>query len=211
MSRILFGSLGVVALVAAGSAFAADAGNNSTNKSNQQDHQKSNRFEATLSKIDSQNDKLTVAITGQDGKQLEKTLDLDKDAAVRDIHGKVAKLSDLKPGEVVRLTKDNGTVSEIDEENTATITNVDAKNGAVTVRMPDESGKETTRVFHLAANADYIDSKGHVAVLDVFQAGDQVLFVEEEGKITQLSQTANERNQTLNLSQRPRNEATGRK
>ena len=63
MLRIVLGSLGLVALVAAGSAFAADAGS-SSNKSNQQAQQKNNRFEATLSKIDSQNHKITVGSRG---------------------------------------------------------------------------------------------------------------------------------------------------
>lgn len=211
MLRILFGSVGVMALAIAGSAFAADAGNSPASKLDQQVHQKNTRFQATLSKIDSQNQKISFAVTGQDGKQMEKTLDLEKDAAVRDIHGKTAKLSDLKPGAVVRLTEDNGKVSEIDQENAATITSVDAKNATVTVRMPDKSGKEVSRVFHLAANADYFDSTGKVAVLDVFRAGDQVLIVEEQGKIAQLSKTANERNQTPSVTQRPGREATPRK
>ena len=211
MLRMLFGSLGIVALVAVGSAFAADAPNSSTNKSNERAQQKNNRFEATVNKVDLQNDKLTVGITGRDGKQSEKTLDVEKNAAVRDMHGKTAKLSDLKSGEIVRITEDNGKVSKIDEENVATITKVDAKNGTVTVRIPDENGKEVDRVFHLTENAEYIDSNGNVAAIDVFRAGDRVLFVEEEGKIKELSKTANEPNQPQNLTQRPGSESTGRK
>jgi hypothetical protein len=211
MIRNLIGSLGAIALLIAGSALAADAGGNAANKSNQQSPRKNIRFEATLVRIDSPNEKMTVGITGRDGKRLEKTLDLEKDAAVRDIHGKVAKLSDLKPGAVVRLTEDNGKVSEIEEENVATIANIDAKNETVTVRMPDESGKEVSRDFHLAANADFFGSDGNAAALDVFRAGDQVLFVEAQGKITQLSKTANDKNQTPNLTQRPGREGSPRK
>ncbi len=210
MFRKLFGSLGAVALLAAGSAFAADSGSKTATKSDQQSPRKNTRFEATLDKIDSQNEKLTVTITGRDGKRSEKTLDLEKDTAVRDIHGKIAKLSDLKPGSVVRVTEDNGKISEIEQENVATIAKVDAKNETVTVRMPDESGKEVTRDFHLVANADYYDSDGKVAVLDVFKAGDQVLFIEAKGQIAQLSKTVNDKNQTPNLSQRPGSEAPRR-
>ena len=119
MLRVFFGSLGVVALVAVTSAFAGDSSNSSTNKSNER---KNNHYGATVSKVDSQNDKLTVQITGRDGKPSEKTLDLEKNAEIRDMHGKTAKLGDLKPGEVIRITEDNGKVSKIDEENVATIT-----------------------------------------------------------------------------------------
>ena len=55
----------------------------------------------------------------------------------------------------------------------------------------------------------YGTAKG--AVLDVFRAGDRVLFVEEEGKIAALSKTANERNQTPTLTQRPGTENANRK
>ena len=96
MLRIFFGSLGIVAVVAAGSAFAADS-----------------------------------------------------------------KLSDLKRGDVVRITEDNGKVSKIDEENVATITKVDPKEGTVTVQMPDENGKPVTRVFHLTGNSDAWQMKNH--------------------------------------------------
>ncbi len=211
MLRVFLGSLGVAALMAATSAFAADSGISSTNKSNERAQGKNNHYGATVSRVDSQNDKLTVEITGRDGKQSEKTLDLEKDAAVRDRHGKTAKLSDLKPGDVVRITEDNGKVSKIDEQNVATITKVDAKTGTVTVQMPDENGKHVSRVFHLTGNAEYIDSNGNVAVLDVFQVGDRILFVEEDGKIAELSQTANERNQSPNLTQRPGTENANRK
>ena len=210
MLRMLFGSVGVLALMA-GSVLAADSTNNPTNKSNDQAQRKNKHFAATISKVDSQNDKLTVTITGRDGKQSEKALDIEKDAAVRDIHGKTAQLSDLKPGMVVRITEVNGKVSKIDEENVATITKVDSKAGTVTVQMPDESGKLVTRVFHLTGNAEYVDSDGNVAVLDTFQAGNRVLFVEEEGQITALSKTANEKNQTPNLTQCSGGENTSRK
>ena len=211
MLRVLFGSLGVVALVAATSAFAADSANSSTNKSNERAQGKNNHYGATVRKVDSQNDKLTVQITGRDGKPSEKTLDLEKNAEIRDMHGKTAKLGDLKPGEVVRITEDKGKVSKIDQENVATITKVDAKNGTVTVQMPDENGKEISRDFHLTGNAEFIDSDGNVAVLDVFRAGDRVLFVEEEGKIAELSKTVNESNQTPTLTQRPGTENANRK
>lgn len=207
MFRKFIAAFGVLSVVAASSAFAADSDGNSTTKTNHQ--QKNTRFAATLGRVDSQNDKITVAITGQDGKQMEKTLTLEKDPAVRDRHGKVAKLHELKPGTVVRITEDAGKVSEIDEENVATIAHVDAKKGTVTMRMPDESGKEVSRDFPLAANADYIDTTGRAADLNGFQAGDQVLFVESKGEITALSKTASDK--TPNLTQRPGSEPSPRK
>ena len=50
--------------------------------------------------------------------------------------------------------------------------------------MMDKTGKETERTFKLIEDAEYIDSTGRIAVLDVFQSGDDILFVEADGRIT---------------------------
>ena len=68
----------------------------------------------------------------------------------------------------------------------ATITKVDAKDGTVTVKMMDKEGKEVEKTFQLTEDVEYIDTTGRVATLDVFQSGDQVLFIESEGKIKEL-------------------------
>ena len=205
MCRMIFGSLGFLALVVASSAWAADSSNSSQTKTSRE---KNNQFQATVSKVDSQNDKLTVEITGKDGNQSQKTIDLDKNVEVRNAEGKAAKLSDLQSGEVVSITEDNGKARKIEQENVATITKVDAKDGTVTVEMPDKSGKEVSRTFHSIENAEFIDSSGNVAALDVFRAGDRVLLIEEEGKIKSISKTANEK--SSNVTQR-NDQTSGRK
>jgi 3-dehydroquinate synthase class II len=77
----------------------------------------------------------------------------------------------------------------------ATITKVDAKNGTITVRMKDKNGKEEERMFQLAENIRYFDSDGHAATVDLFRSGNEVLVIEQEGKLVQ-------------IKQRPKNSAT---
>jgi hypothetical protein len=68
----------------------------------------------------------------------------------------------------------------------ATITKVDPKNGTVTVRMKDKQGKEVEKTFRLTEEVRYIDSTGRVAAADIFRNGDQVLVVEEEGRLKEM-------------------------
>ncbi len=65
----------------------------------------------------------------------------------------------------------------------AKITKVDAKNGTVDVKMTDEKGKEVTKTFKLAEDIEYVDSTGKVATIDIFTAGDMILYVEEDGQL----------------------------
>ena len=68
----------------------------------------------------------------------------------------------------------------------ATITKVDQKNHTVTVRMKDKQGKDVERTFKLTEDIRYLDSTGRVAAVDVFRSGDDVLVVEEEGRLKEI-------------------------
>src|SRR5215469_14039088 len=70
----------------------------------------------------------------------------------------------------------------------ATITKVDKSTGTVTVRMKDKNGKDVEKTFKLAEDIRYFDSTGKVAAVDVFQSGNDVLVVEEEGHLRELHQ-----------------------
>ncbi|HKD37301.1 MAG TPA: hypothetical protein VKB78_10885 [Pirellulales bacterium] len=156
------------------------------------DQQGKTHLHGTVAKVDSQNDQITIQTTNKEGKQSEKTLSLDKNAEIHTSGGKTAKLSDLKPGEEVRITEHDGKVTKISCESAATITNVNAQAGTVTVKMTDENGKETTKTFHLTQDMEYVDSTGRVATLDVFRAGDRVLLVEEEGQLRGMRQPSSQ-------------------
>ena len=80
------------------------------------------------------------------------------------------------------------------KEAEAKIVNVDTKNNTVSVKMMDPSGNKTEKTFHLAGETEYFDSTGRVAAADIFQAGDYVLIIEEEGKIHQLRHNPNKPN-----------------
>ena len=154
----------------------------------------------TVTKVDSQNDQITIQTTNKEGKQSEKTLALEKGVEIRAAGGKAAKLDDLKPGDELRITEHDGKVTKIAKESAATITNVNPKAGTVTVKMTDENGKQTTKTFHLREDMEYVDSNGHVATLDVFRAGDRVLLVEEEGQLRGMRQPSN---QNATIGSRP--------
>jgi len=74
--------------------------------------------------------------------------------------------------------------------NEATITKVDQKNHTITVRMKDAQGKEVEKTFKLTEDVRYLDSTGKVAAIDVFQSGNQVLIVEEQGKLKEVHKKA---------------------
>jgi 23S rRNA pseudoU1915 N3-methylase RlmH len=67
----------------------------------------------------------------------------------------------------------------------AKLVKVDAKKGTVTVKM-EIDGKEVEKTFKLAENIEYADSKGKVAVIDIFTSGDLILVVEEDGTISKM-------------------------
>ena len=110
----------------------------------------------------------------------------------------------MQKGDAVRIIEQNGKLAAVQRQNPngsqankgeeATITNVDAKKGTVTVRMKDQNGKDVERTFTLAEDARYFDSTGRVAAVpDVFRSGNEVLVVEEQGKLKQMQQKENEK------------------
>ena len=121
--------------------------------------------------MDAQKDSVTVKMTDKTGKEQEKTFQLLKDVALRDSEGKTAKLSDFEAGDDIVLSQKDGKVTEIKENDEATITKVDPKAGTVTLKMKDKDGKDVGKVFHLEEDAEYLDSTGRVARLDIFRSG----------------------------------------
>jgi len=68
----------------------------------------------------------------------------------------------------------------------ATITKVDPINKTITVKCKDDLGKETEKSFKLAEDIRYLDSTGKVAAIEIFKSGNEVLIVEEEGKLKEV-------------------------
>lgn len=66
------------------------------------------------------------------------------------------------------------------------ITKVDAKKGEITVKFTDANGKEQEKTFHLTKDVHIFDETGRVTTLDVFQAGNDALLVESEGKLREM-------------------------
>ena len=77
------------------------------------------------------------------------------------------------------------------EPSQATITKVDAKAGTITVKMKDKEGKEVERNFKLTEDIRYFDSTGRAAAIDVFQSGNDILVIEQEGKLKELHKVKN--------------------
>ena len=142
--------------------------------------------QATITKVDAEKNTVTVMMKGRKGEEVEKTFQVAEGAECFDSTGKVAKLDAFKPGDDIVITRKAGKITEMRMHAEATITKVDAKEGTVTVKMMDKEGKEVEKTFQLMEDVEYIDTTGRVASLDVFQSGDQVLFIESEGKIKEL-------------------------
>jgi hypothetical protein len=175
----------VLALFAVGLATADNSKNKNAKDNNQE--------KATITKVDPATKTITVTMNDQNGKKVSKTFQLADGIEYFDSKGRSAKIDVFKPGEHVLITEKDGKLMELregKEHARATITKVDAKNGTVTVMMPDKSGKEVEKTFRLTGESEYADSTGRVATLDVFQSGDEVLIVEEEGMIKELKKDA---------------------
>jgi uncharacterized protein YigE (DUF2233 family) len=161
-----------------------------------------NEMTATVTKVDAQKNTLTVTMKDKEGKEETKTLTLTNDVKIVDAKDKAATLDSIKVGDEVTLTHRDGKLVEIEREHAkgtagtakkghkheATITKVDAKNGTVTVQMKDKNGKEIEKTFTLTGESRYLDSTGREAAMDVFQSGNEVLVVEEQGKLVQMQQ-----------------------
>jgi hypothetical protein len=144
--------------------------------------------QVTITKVDAAKDTLTVKLTDNDGKSQEKTIQLSDDAKIVDSNGHSAKLGDLQAGDSVCISREGDKVTEVRKHSQARITKMDPKAGTVTVEMKDDSGKQVTKTFHLVEDAEYADSTGRVAEMEIFKSGDYVLFIEGEGKIKAMKQ-----------------------
>lgn len=182
-------SAAVLFLLAATWSIAAEQQKTDNKQSDSQAKDAKQCFHATISKFDSENGKLTVTCYDKSGQSHDKTLQLSQNVAFKDDSGKTAERSDFKAGDHVAITEQDGKVTEIKEINEAEITKVDPIAGTVTLKMEDKNGKETERTFHLVREAEYIDSTGRVASLDVFRSGDKVLCIEAEGRIQSMKKS----------------------
>jgi hypothetical protein len=182
MLRVSFGAVATLAFLFAGLASADDTKSKTDNQGKQCCH-------ATITKIAPQKDSVTVNLTNKSGKQQEKTFQISKDTELRDSSGKTAKIDDFQTGDDVVLTQKDGKLTEIKENDDATITIVDSKAGTVTLKTKNHDGKDVEKVFRLTEDAEYLDSSGRVATLEVFRSGDQVLVIEGEGQVKGLKKS----------------------
>ncbi len=179
-----FCALGVLGLFAVGLAMADE-----TNGSKAKDKNNSKAPMATIAKVDSAKGTVTVTMKDQEGKEIEKTLQLAEGAQYFDGTGKAVKIATFQKGENVLITEKDGKIAELkkcQEHCPATITKVNAKKGTVSVTMKDKAGKEIDKTFQLMDDAVFFDGSGKVATIDVFESGDEVIIVETEGKLQEL-------------------------
>ncbi len=179
MLRASLSAAAALAILAVGLAKADDAKKKGADQGKK-------HIQATITKVDTQKDTITVKVMDKQGKEVEKTFPLTNDVEYLDSTGRVAKLDAFQPGDDVLITQKEGKITAVRKHTQATIAKVDTKAGTVTVKMKDKDGKEAERTFHLTEDAEYVDSTGRVATIDVFQSGDEVLIVEREGKIKEL-------------------------
>jgi hypothetical protein len=149
------------------------------------------RTHATITKVDAKKGTITVTMQDRDGKEVDKTFEVAKEAEYFDSHGKAAKLDTFKAEDHVRITEKDGKIAELKEctkQTQATITKVDTEKGEITVTMKDSDGKKTEKVFSLIEEAEYVDSTGEVDTVDIFRSGDEVLIIESDGQLSELKQ-----------------------
>jgi hypothetical protein len=88
----------------------------------------------------------------------------------------------------VRADDQKDTKDNKKEPQKATIIKMDTNAGTITVKMKDKEGKDVEKTFKLTEDIRYFDSTGKAAVIDVFKSGNEVLVIEEEGKLKELRQ-----------------------
>lgn len=137
----------------------------------------------TISKIDSQQHKISVKTVDKQGKTNEQSFQLADDTKFLNAAGKDAKLSAFETGDYVCMTEQDGKVTKLRKNAQAKITKINEQARTITVKMTDKDGKETEKTFRLIEDTEYVDSTGRVAVLDIFQSGDDILFIDAEGTI----------------------------
>ena len=151
-----------------------------------------NKHKATISNFDSKKGTVDLKMKDGDGKRVDKTLQLADKVDYLDSNGKATDSAAFHQGDRVLVTEKDGKVAELRKARLqARITNVDASKGTVTVKMPDANGKDIEKTFQLAEDVEYIDSTGKVIELDEFRSGDDVLFIEAEGRIKEMKKHAN--------------------
>ncbi len=74
---------------------------------------------------------------------------------------------------------------------TVTVTKVDAAKGAITVKYNDAQGKPHEKTFQLTHDVRVLDETGQVIKIDVFEAGNEALVVESEGRLRELRRAPN--------------------
>lgn len=178
---------------------AAAMADNPTKDSDHASHQ----IQAKITKVDPQQETISVKMLDKNGKEQQKTLHLSKDAKVFNTAGQSMNLDALQAGEDVTITRHGEQVTEVRQNAEATITHVDAKAGTVTVSYPGPNGKAVQRTFHLVEDSEYLDSTGRVAAVDVFRSGDEVLFVEADGNIKMMKKSAKNEGPTANKETSP--------
>ncbi len=105
----------------------------------------------------------------------------------RGLLGSIAVLSLCVGLAVAADTKDAAKDKKDGKKEQATITKVDAKNNTVTVKMKDKDGKDVEKTFQLTGEVRMFEEpSGKAAAIDIFSAGNDVLLVEEEGKLVEL-------------------------
>jgi hypothetical protein len=134
---------------------------------------------------------VTVQVCDKSGQHHEKTFTISDDATLRDRDGHSAKLKDFKAGDDVAITEKDGKLTEMKEQQEFTITKMDPQRGTITVKMKNKQGQDVEKTFTLVEDAEYLDSTGHVARLDVFRSGDKVLIIEGEGHIKGMKKADN--------------------
>jgi hypothetical protein len=188
MLRTSLCSMVALLVLAVGTARADDA--KKDDEAKKKDDKGQHHMQATITKVDADKNTITVKTKDKDGKEEDKTLQLSKDAKVLNSAGKDEKLASLKAGDDVCLTQKDDKVTELRQHAEAKITKVDTKAGTITVKMTDKDGKTVEKTFRLVEESEYADSTGRISVLEIFQSGDDILFVEADGTIKAMKKAA---------------------
>ncbi len=148
------------------------------------DQQGNKRTQAVVTKVDVPKNAISVKVLGKTGQDRERVFRLSRFITLYDDAGNETELDAFQPGDEICVTEKDDEVVQIRQHTRAKVVHVDPQAGTIALNVTDRDGRENERTFRLDGETEYIDSNGRIAVLDIFQSGDKVLFVEADGKIT---------------------------
>jgi hypothetical protein len=143
-------------------------------------------MEASVTKVDSQKNEITVQQMNITGKEEQKTLQLARDAKLTDSMGVAEKLDAFHAGDEVFLMERGNEVTHLSKYSLATIGKIDPTANTISLNIKETNGTRAEKTFKLSKDTEYFEANGHTGMVSTYKPGDEVVFFESNGQVEAL-------------------------